>query len=142
MQRFCGPVTDYPLNSCSSEIIECQQTTIDEELRMATSTPRLIKLDVEGAELFALEGAKETLCNRDQPVITFEWNVLTAYGCGYHPTEILKFLSKHGYRFYLAHLNHMSTFEHEGKNDDWTPMVWAFSNEHLSKWGVVLQVRE
>ena len=46
-------------------------TTIDELVKKVHRTPDLIKIDVEGAEWFALDGAKETL--KKKPFIILEW---------------------------------------------------------------------
>jgi len=59
-------------------------------------TVRLIKLDIEGAELSALRGM-ERLIKRDQPFITVEWNTAAANGFGYHPREIIQYLLDLGY---------------------------------------------
>lgn len=52
---------------------------------------RLIKLDIEGAELSALHGM-ERILRRDKPFLTVEWNVSAAGGFGYHPRETIEFL--------------------------------------------------
>jgi FkbM family methyltransferase len=52
---------------------------------------RLIKLDIEGAELSALRGM-EAILRRDRPYLTVEWNVSAAEGFGYHPRETVAFL--------------------------------------------------
>ncbi len=57
---------------------------------------RLIKLDIEGAELSALRGMKQ-LIRRDRPYVTVEWNVSAAGGFGYHPKAIIEYLSALGY---------------------------------------------
>jgi FkbM family methyltransferase len=56
---------------------------------------RLIKLDIEGAELSALRGMADIL-RRDRPYLTVEWNVSAAEGFGYHPRETVAFLSLFG----------------------------------------------
>jgi len=57
---------------------------------------RLIKLDIEGAELAALRGMTD-LIERDKPILTVEWNVATAAAFGYHPSEVISLFRKHGY---------------------------------------------
>lgn len=52
---------------------------------------RLIKLDIEGAELSALRGM-ERILRRDNPYLTIEWNTSAADGFGYHPRETVEFL--------------------------------------------------
>ena len=57
---------------------------------------RLIKLDIEGAELSALRGMGG-LISKSQPYITVEWNKSAAAGFGYHPRAIIDYLRTHGY---------------------------------------------
>lgn len=57
---------------------------------------RLIKLDIEGAELSSLQGMQQ-LIRRDRPYVTVEWNVSAAGGFGYHPRAIVEYLTDLGY---------------------------------------------
>jgi len=57
---------------------------------------RLIKLDIEGAELPALRGMAGILA-RHRPFLTVEWNTAAAAGFGYHPKEIVSLLTGSGY---------------------------------------------
>jgi hypothetical protein len=57
---------------------------------------RLIKLDIEGAELAALEGM-ERILRTDRPWLTVEWNVSAAAGFGYHPRQTVEFLTQSGF---------------------------------------------
>ena len=59
----------------------------------------IIKLDIEGAELFCLKGAVQTLI-KFRPKIIVEIQAETASAAGYKPSEILDFLSNFGYRFF------------------------------------------
>ena len=52
---------------------------------------RLIKLDIEGAELSSLRGM-ERILREDRPYLTVEWNSSAAAGFGYHPRETVGFL--------------------------------------------------
>jgi FkbM family methyltransferase len=74
------------------------RTTAGDSLASLDHWPRirLIKLDIEGAELAALQGMAN-LIERDKPVLTVEWNVATAAAFGYHPSEVISLLRKHGY---------------------------------------------
>ena len=60
-----------------------------------------IKIDVEGAELKVLEGAKKILKLENPPIWLFEMNEETATEFGYHPTDILEYLlERREYIFY------------------------------------------
>jgi hypothetical protein len=55
-----------------------------------------IKMDVEGAEFFALQGAKEVL-SRWRPTMLVEVNRQTCRGLGYEPEKLWEFLRPYGY---------------------------------------------
>jgi FkbM family methyltransferase len=58
-----------------------------------------IKLDIEGAELAALEGARDLL-DRFRPWLIVEIGETTCRAAGYEPADILKLLRHHNYRFF------------------------------------------
>jgi FkbM family methyltransferase len=74
------------------------RTTAADSLASLDHWPRirLIKLDIEGAELSALRGMAD-LIERDRPVLTVEWNAAAAAGFDYHPRDIVAFLQSRGY---------------------------------------------
>lgn len=59
----------------------------------------IIKIDVEGAELFVLQGA-EKLLELNRPKLLLEINEETFNQAGYSTADLLDFLSKYDYRFY------------------------------------------
>lgn len=73
--------------------VEVEVTTVDETWR-GLGSPRVshIKIDVEGAELDVLHGARECL-RVERPAVLLEWNAvnLSAYGCP--PAALLDFAS-------------------------------------------------
>ncbi|MTI75004.1 MAG: FkbM family methyltransferase [Stenotrophomonas sp.] len=78
-----------------------QMTTLDAWLQARPSIQRvdLIKIDIEGAELACLRGAKECL-QRFKPSIIVEIQDFSAARAGYSPTDILDLLSNLGYTFH------------------------------------------
>lgn len=60
----------------------------------------LIKIDVEGAELEVLKGARELLQRRPRPVICCEVEDIRTTPWGYKAKEIIKLLSSYGYHWF------------------------------------------
>jgi hypothetical protein len=63
----------------------------------------LMKVDIEGAEMSAFIGGKETLC-RDRPIILYEERESSYKAFGYSPYEARAFLQDLGYRLYEVSL--------------------------------------
>lgn len=61
-----------------------------------------IKMDVEGAERFALEGAEEVL-SRWRPMLLVEINRITCRRLGYDPERIWDLFKPHGYSMWAIH---------------------------------------
>jgi hypothetical protein len=61
--------------------------------------PDIIKIDIEGAELFALQGAKETI-TRNNPLIVFEYSENTFSDAGYSINHVIEFFSEIQYILY------------------------------------------
>ena len=85
---------------------ECACVTLDDYVQ-AASVPRvrLLKLDVEGCELAALNGARRLL-SEHRPLVWVELHVASAARLQYHPSEIVSLLQQDfGYDAY-----HMGAF--------------------------------
>lgn len=91
-----GKGTVFPSAADSSaETIELE--TLDNWARqVGLSKLDIVKIDIEGSELFALRGGAETFC-RLRPVIFIEINDVTCRRAGYSPSEIPKLLRSWGY---------------------------------------------
>jgi len=65
----------------------------------------IIKIDVEGAELFVLKGAHGILSQepKSAPVILFEYSPSNCANFGYNATEIIELLISYGYTLYSLH---------------------------------------
>jgi FkbM family methyltransferase len=79
-----------------------ETTTVDAYVR-ENDIPRVdfLKIDIEGAELPALRGARKLLSDGDAPTILVELADVTAQAFGYRALDTWDFLSDLGYRMYL-----------------------------------------
>lgn len=62
----------------------------------------LIKIDVEGSELNVLKGSKNLLSGENKPYLIIELNETTSREFGYKPYDIICYLEKYGYTFYIV----------------------------------------
>jgi len=69
-----------------------------------------IKCDVEGAELMVYQGGKETIAN-DKPIIFSEMLRKWASKFGYHPNQIIDYLSGFGYICCVVDGDRLSVFQ-------------------------------
>lgn len=110
----CGQESDDEHNGLGSlygsegatPLQNIQMTTLDVWLQARPDVQHidLIKIDIEGAELPCLRGAKECL-RRLKPKIIVEIQDFSAARAGYRPADILDFLSDLGYAFHQIGLN-------------------------------------
>ncbi|MFY1021058.1 FkbM family methyltransferase [Ectopseudomonas khazarica] len=118
----CGQITDdnhnglgslYGGNNGESPVQYIRMTTLDNWITNHPSIQRidLIKIDIEGAELACLHGARDTLL-RFRPRLIVEIQDFSASRAGHPSTDILDFLSELGYRFQSI-----------GKNGSLTPLT-------------------
>jgi FkbM family methyltransferase len=85
-----------------TELITCHVERLDDYVKDNKLHVNFIKCDVEGAELFAFQGAKKTL-QRDQPIVFAEMLRKWAAKFNYHPNEIIMLFSSFGYRCFYAY---------------------------------------
>jgi FkbM family methyltransferase len=81
------------------ELIEVEVSTLDAEL--ASVTPTVIKIDVEGAELAVLVGGRNVLSDA-RPLLIFEHVPATAALYGDAPDAVWKLLDELGYETFSA----------------------------------------
>lgn len=91
----------YSQNEEDHPVQYVQLITMDDWVNehLEINTIDLIKIDIEGAELACLQGAKETL-QRFKPKIIIEIQDFSAEQAGYKATDITDLLSDVGYEFY------------------------------------------
>jgi FkbM family methyltransferase len=91
------PVVDASTHRISVEVV-----TLDQVLsRNGIRTVDFLKLDVEGAELETLQGAIKLLEVRPRPVLLVEVYDIRTQPWGYLAREIVAFLDRIGYRWFL-----------------------------------------
>jgi FkbM family methyltransferase len=92
----------------------------------------LIKIDIEGGELYALQGM-EQLLRAQQPDVTFEWNFLTAQAMGYQPDDIITFLESLNYKIRIVDNKNLIVFEKNKYPKERVLMLWASINPNKLK---------
>src|SRR5205814_1954058 len=63
---------------------------------------RLIKIDIQGAEILALKGAKETLAKHPDVILLLEVYPAALKEAGGSGEELLEFIRQSGFRIFLA----------------------------------------
>jgi FkbM family methyltransferase len=86
----------------SDQIIEVEAMTFDDFADSENINGRvdLIKIDIEGAEFFAIQGMKRTLSSSHQPILILEMNDEMMGLAGYSANDVQVFLSSFGYEPY------------------------------------------
>jgi FkbM family methyltransferase len=106
--RFALPPSDNGgigstviMNENESVIIEVDTITLDEFIEeKGIINIDFIKMDIEGAELFALKGMTKLLSSANKPILVLEMTLSMMKQAGYSPGELLLFLSSYGYKCY------------------------------------------
>jgi FkbM family methyltransferase len=94
-----GNNQDYQFKQ--EETFDCEVVSLDEFYNNSLPNLTFIKIDIEGAELFALQGAKNILLQY-KPVILIEINPVFLEGFGLTDAAMLNFIKETGYEiFYL-----------------------------------------
>ena len=85
----------------SGEKIQVQARTLDDILQDEhIDKVDFIKIDVEGAELFVLEGMTELFSREEKPIIILEMNSIMMKLAGYSASAITELLAGYGYECY------------------------------------------
>jgi FkbM family methyltransferase len=91
------------------ERIPCSVRKLDEFVLENDVYPDFIKCDVEGAELFVLQGGYETI-KKHKPIIYSEMLRKWAGKFNYHPNRISSLMSELGYRCFTTDGQHLLPF--------------------------------
>jgi FkbM family methyltransferase len=84
-----------------AELVTCHVERLDDFVTANKLHVDFIKCDVEGAELFAFQGAMKTL-QRDKPIVFTEMLRKWAEKFNYHPNDIITLFSSLEYRCFYA----------------------------------------
>jgi len=125
-------------NLAQNSELTCPVVALDFEITLQNRSPALIKLDIEGAELKALHGARRLLSQPTRPVVTFEWNVEMAGYLDSTPDAILEFLSSLRYAFFQASKEGLKPFVPRTDCPGRTPMVWCLAPEHVARFAFLM----
>jgi FkbM family methyltransferase len=93
----------YLANSFQPGCIEVKTICLDDYYeKEGIKKLSLIKIDIEGAEVAALKGAKK-LIEKDKPVLAIEFNRQTALRANSSIEELCEMIRDYGYEMYLFH---------------------------------------
>ncbi len=95
----------FDSNEAESKI-EIDSISIDEFLKNKHDKINFIKMDIQGAEVLAIDGMKETLRNNKHLKIIQEWWPDAIQKYDRTPDSHLNFLEKLGFNFYVVDENH------------------------------------
>jgi FkbM family methyltransferase len=82
-------------------VVKCELNTLDNFMKSRNVSVDFLKIDVEGAELFVLQGAKNSI-ERYKPVIFAELLRKWAGKFNYHPNDVIQLLESSGYSTFVA----------------------------------------
>jgi FkbM family methyltransferase len=117
-----GPVSFSLVPKAGTEFEEVETTTID-ALVAEAGIQRLdcIKLDVEGVEILALQGARDSIC-RMRPAVIFERTSAGSRRAGILG-EVPHFLTSFGYRLYISRYGNANVVAIHPQGDQKAPDV-------------------
>lgn len=90
---LCLPATSGPIETVQVEVERLDRVLEERHI----GNVDFIKMDVEGAELSVLKGAKDLLSRKPRPVILIEVQDVRTQPWGYPAREIIQFLADIGY---------------------------------------------
>lgn len=125
---------NHPTKLISEERIELEP--LDRFIkRSGMPPPSLIKVDVEGAEMDVLGGAKNTI-KKYMPIIFMEYSVATSKDAGYDRSELLSMLRSFNYRVYGLSSNpeDLSLYSPQSKKVDIDNLIAVPKGMDLKTW--------
>lgn len=110
--------------------IKCEVKRFDDFIPKITSKIDLIKCDVEGAEIFVIRGAIETL-KKTRPILFLEMLRKWSAKFGYHPNEIIDLLNNIGYKCYFVENEKLIGIDRIDNEIKATNFYFLNSNKHI-----------
>ena len=92
------------------ERITCPVMTVDDLVQDHGGRADVLKLDIEGGELFALRGSRRVLSTQ-RPIVFCEMLRKLARPFGYHPNDIIALMQGHGYECFRAEDGRLIPFD-------------------------------
>lgn len=93
--------SDTNMKNTNTETVSI--VVLDEDLKRAINNIALIKIDAEGYEHYALQGAKKILGSKNPPIITVEANAVALERAGTTRDAVCDLLKSFGYKLYEMH---------------------------------------
>lgn len=128
-----------------NEVTALEQITVDAitlDAALGASVPKLIKMDIEGSEYQALQGARALLARRPKFII-MEFNVDALKAMNTSPAEIRTFMHDYGYDLYVFDQHGRfparvpeSAFIRIDRNN--TNVLFAPTSDLVTEWGDVI----
>jgi FkbM family methyltransferase len=113
-----------------AELVTCHVEKLDDFVITNKLHVDFIKCDVEGTELFAFQGAVETL-KRDKPIVFTEMLRKWAKKFDYHPNEIIKLFTSLGYHCFYAEGNTLKKLDEMTDETVETNFFFLHAEKHL-----------
>ena len=112
------------------ERVQCPVTTIDELVAAHPRRVHVMKLDIEGGELFALQGATRVLTEQ-RPIVFCEMLRKLARPFGYHPNDLIALMAERGYACYRAVEQQLVAFASMTEETEETNFYFLHRDAHL-----------
>jgi FkbM family methyltransferase len=129
--------------------LEVPTVTLDDYVaRHGISQVDVIKMDIEGAEMPALRGARDLLSDHDSPVLVLECHPKTLAFTGQSPDDMLSLLASYGYSLYpiavysqQTHDPYLNGIAAKPWHFDKFPALHQWQQLPLSSWDQAVKLR-
>jgi len=97
----------YPSTYCTSDYIEVETKTLDGYFKNNSSINKisLIKMDIEGYELYVLKGMEKLLSQNKKLILLLEFVPTYIKESKHDPKEMIKFLIEKRFKIYFVNNN-------------------------------------